>query len=108
MSKVTTKTHQDLDKKPVLEKPFVFNIMMVMLLVIALVFYMYIRNGLEGYTSRNISLEEANSQLQQELVYLNSELNDISRPGQIQKIAKEKLGMVNSTPQADVIFISKK
>ena len=99
---------QDINKVAFLEKPFVFKGLMIVSIVLTLIFYMYIRNGLEAYTSRNITLEESNAQLQQELVYLNSELNDLSRPGEIRKLAKEKLGMVNSTPQADVIFIAKR
>ncbi len=99
---------QDINKVAFLEKPFVFKGLMILMVVLTLILYMYIRNGLEAYNSRNITLEENNAQMQQELVYLNSELNDLSRPGEIQKLAKEKLGMVNSTPQADVIFITKR
>ncbi|MFA6619073.1 MAG: septum formation initiator family protein [Candidatus Neomarinimicrobiota bacterium] len=108
MSRASIKTHQNINKKAFLERPFIFNGILILLVVISLISYMYIRNGLEAYNSRNITLKESNSRLQQELVYLKSEINDLSRPGQIQKKAKEKLGMVNSTPQRDIIFIAKK
>lgn len=108
MRKATIRTHQNVNKKAFLERPFIFKGILILLIVASLISYMYIRNGLEAYNSRNITLKESNSQSQQELVYLKSELNDISRPGQIQKIAREKLGMVNSTPQADLIFVPRK
>ena len=106
MTKV--KTNKDLNKVHILERPMVFRGILILLIVFTLISYMYIRNGLESYNSNNIDLKESNSQLQQELVFLSSELNDLSRPGHIQKKAKDKLGMVNSTPQADVIFVAKR
>lgn len=108
MSKFDAKTHHDVGRIPLLQRSGIFNFLMMFILVFTLVMYMYVRNGLESLTSRNMNMRNSNAQLQQEIVYLSSELNDLSRPGQIQQTAKNQLGMVNSTPQADVIFVTKK
>ena len=108
MSKFDAKTHHDVGRIPVLERPGVFNLLMMLILVLTLVMYMYVRNGLESLVSHNVSMRASNAQLQQEIVYLNSELNDLSRPGQIQLTAKKQLGMIASTPQTDVIFVPRK
>ncbi len=102
------KTHHDVKRTQLVDNRIVFFLLLMIILVVTLVGYMYIRNGLDSLISRNITMKNNNSQLQQEIIYLKSEIIDLSRPGHIQRIAQEQLGMVNSTPQADAIFVKKK
>lgn len=102
------KTHLDVGKGQLLDNKVVFFLIIMIIFVITLVGYMYVRNGLDSLSSRNLAMKSNNAQLHQEILYLESEIIDLSRPGQIQRIAKEQLGMVNSKPQADAIFVKKK
>ncbi len=105
---MSIKTHHDVEKKKLLDNRIIFLFILLLLFVSTLVAYMYIRNGLDSLIASNLTIKSDNDQLQQKVIYLESEIIDLTRPGQIQKNAKEQLGMVNSTPQADVIFVKKK
>ncbi|MEA2076659.1 MAG: cell division protein FtsL [Candidatus Marinimicrobia bacterium] len=102
------KTHYDIQRIRLIDNKIIFSLLLMIILVATLVGYMYIRNGLDSLISRNLTMKSNNAQLQQEIIYLDSEIINLSRPGQIQRIAQEQLGMVNSTPQADAIFVKKK
>ena len=82
--------------------------MIMFMIVASLVAYMYVRNGLDALTTRNLAMKTNNLKLEQETKFLQSEVNDLSRPGQIRTIAGDQLGLVNSTPQPDAIFVKKR
>jgi len=104
---VNIKTHHDVEKKKLLDNKIIFFFILLLFFVSTLVAYMYIRNDLDSLIASNLTIKSDNDQLQQKVIYLESEIIDLKKPGQIQKIAKEELGMVNSIPQADVIFVKK-
>ena len=110
MKKSTIKTHVEIDEKSENERlgNFFFYFLIMLMIVMSLVSYMYVRNGMDAITSRNLAMKSNNIKLEQEIKFLQSEVNDLSRPGQIMAIAGEQLDLVNSTPQADAIFVKKK
>lgn len=105
---IKVKTPHDVNKKKILENKTFFLVMLMLLFVATLIGYMYIRNGLDSLISRNMSMKESNSQLQQNILYLETEIIYLSRPGYIQELAHEQLGLVNSAPQAEAIFVKKR
>ncbi len=107
MTKPNIKTHLEVNKQNEKKGNFVFYFVIILMIVASLVGYMYGRNGLDAVTTRNLALKSNNIKLEQEIKFLQSEVNDLSRPGQIQTIAGEQLGLVNSTPQPDAIFVKK-
>ena len=108
MKKSNIKTHLDTDKKNEKNGNILFYFLLILMVVASLVGYMYIRNGIDALTTRNLAMKNNNIKLEQEIKFLQSEVNDLSRPGQIRSIAGEQLGLVNSTPQPDAIFVKKK
>ena len=104
MKKSNIKTHLDTDKKNEKNGNILFYFLLILMVVASLVGYMYIRNGIDALTTRNLAMKSNNIKLEQEIKFLQSEVNDLSRPGQIRLIAGEQLGLVNSTPQPDAIF----
>lgn len=108
MTKQNIKTHLDVEKKDEKKGNILFYFLIMFMIVASLVAYMYVRNGLDALTTRNLAMKSNNIKLEQEIKFLQSEVNDLSRPGQIRLIAGEQLGLVNSTPQADAIFVKKK
>ncbi len=108
MKKSNIKTHLDTDKKNEKNGNIFFYFLLILMIVASLVGYMYIRNGKDALTTRNFAMKSNNIKLEQEIKFLQSEVNDLSRPGQIRSIAGEQLGLVNSTPQPDAIFVKKK
>ena len=97
----------EVEKKNEKKGNFFFYFLIIFMIVATLVAYMYVRNGMDAITSRNLAMKSNNIKLEQEIKFLQSEVNDLSRPGQIRSIAGEQLGLVNSTPQADAIFVKK-
>jgi cell division protein FtsB len=108
MIRTDVKTHLDVGKTRLIDRSIVFALTLMIILVFTLVAYMYVRNAYESLTARNLSMSSTNSKLQQEVLFTKSEINYLNRPGQIQELAKKELGMVNSTPQPDAIFVKKK
>lgn len=102
------KTHHDVQRKSLIDNRIFFSILLMLIFVATLVGYMYIRNALDSVIARNLTMQSNNAGLQQDIIYLKSEIIDLSRPGHIQEIAREQLGMVNSTPQADAVFVKKR
>ncbi|MCK4813651.1 MAG: septum formation initiator family protein [Candidatus Marinimicrobia bacterium] len=88
-----------------LDNPILFFVLIFLIIIASLVAYMYVRNGLNSISARNLALRNECIKKQQEIIYLKSEVIDLSRPGYIQSIAREQLGMVNSIPQADAIIV---
>ncbi|MBW6458095.1 MAG: septum formation initiator family protein [FCB group bacterium] len=89
------------------ENNYVFGFMLFFIIVGTLVAYLYIRNDLNAVNARNLALHNSCSRMYQESIFLESEVNELKRPGRIQRIAREELGMVNSRPQADAIIVKK-
>ncbi|MBN2780500.1 MAG: hypothetical protein JXR21_00885 [Candidatus Marinimicrobia bacterium] len=108
MSRPPIRTRQQKGFMHWIENPYLFFFLLLLLLVSTLVAYMYVRNGLNSVIAGNLALSNACTAKQQEVVYLRNEINELSRPGNIQRIAHERLGLVNSTPQADAIIIRKR
>jgi cell division protein FtsL len=108
MKKSNIKTHLDTDKKNEKKSNIFFYFLLILMVVASLVGYMYVRNGIDALTTRNLAMKSNNIKLEQEIKFLQSEVNDLSRPGQIRSIAGEQLGLVNSAPQPDAIFVKKK
>ena len=102
------KTPQDVNKTRLIDNKIFFLVLLILIFVATLVGYMYIRNGLDALISRNLAMKSSNDQLQQEILYMQTEIIYLSRPGHIQEIAHEQLGLVNSTPQAEAIFVKKR
>jgi cell division protein FtsL len=102
------KTHQDVNRTRLIDNKIFFLVVLMLIFVATLVGYMYIRNGLDALIARNLSMKSSNAQLQQDILYLETEIIDLSRPGHIQELAHEKLGLVNSPPQAEAIFVKKR
>ncbi len=90
-----------------IENNYVFGFILFFLIVGTLVAYLYVRNDLNAVNARNLALRNACSRMHQENIFLESEVNELKRPGRIQRIAREELGMVNSRPQADAIIVKK-
>ncbi|MDD3095174.1 MAG: cell division protein FtsL [Candidatus Neomarinimicrobiota bacterium] len=84
---------------------YFFGFLILMILVLALVAYMYIRNNLNLVSSINLSLQEDCRRLEQENIFLESEINELKRPGRIRQIAQEELGMVSSKPKAEAVLV---
>ncbi len=91
-----------------LDKPIFFSVLIFLIIVANLVAYMYVRNGLNSISTRNLALRNECLKKQQENIYLKNEVIDLSKPGHIQSIAREQLGMVNSIPQAEAIIVRKR
>ena len=108
MSKPEIKTHLDFDERRQLGVKTVMTILVILTLVATLVSYMYIRNGLDAVMARNLAMETSNNKLEQKIKYLQSEVNDLSRPGRIREAAEKELGMVIATPQADAVYVKKR
>ncbi len=108
MKKPNIKTHLEIEKKNENKGNVLFYFLIMFMIVASLVGYMYGRNGLDALTTRNLAMKTNNIKLEQEIKFLQSEVNDLSRPGQIRSIAGEQLGLVNSAPQPDAIFVKKK
>ena len=108
MKKPNIKTHLEIEKKNENKGNVLFYFMIMFMIVASLVAYMYVRNGLDALTTRNLAMKTNNLKLEQETKFLQSEVNDLSRPGQIRTIAGDQLGLVNSTPQPDAIFVKKR
>ncbi|MDZ7797462.1 MAG: hypothetical protein U5N56_10675 [Candidatus Marinimicrobia bacterium] len=85
-----------------------FFVTVLFVLVLVLIAYMYIRNALNDTSARNLVLSNDCSRLQQEIIYLESEINEYRRPGYIKRIAEEELKMIDSQPQADAIIVKKR
>ena len=102
------KTPQDVNRKRLIDNKIFFLVLLIVIFVATLVGYMYIRNGLDALIARNIEMKRSNDQLQQQILYLETEIIYLARPGHIQELAQEQLGLVNSTPQAEAIFVKKR
>jgi cell division protein FtsL len=87
---------------------YVFGFLVLVLLVTNLVAYMYMRNHLNLVSSSNLLLKEHCSRLEQENIFLESEINELKRPGHIRRIAQEELGMISSKPKADAVIVVKR
>ena len=81
---MSIKTHHDVEKKKLLDNRIIFLFILLLLFVSTLVAYMYIRNGLDSLIASNLTIKSDNDQLQQKVIYLESEIIDLTRPGQIQ------------------------
>lgn len=102
------KTPRDVNRTKLIDNKIFFLVLLILVFVTTLVAYMYIRNGLDALIARNIEMKRSNDQLHQEILYLETEIIYLSRPGHIQALAHEQLGLVNSTPQAEAIFVKKR
>lgn len=102
------KTHLDIERKREINIRALLIICLTVMLVLTLVSYMYIRNGLDSLVARNLTMETNNAKLEQKIKYLQSEVNELSRPGLIRQKAEQELGLVNSTPQAEAIYVKKR
>lgn len=102
------KNHHDVNRTRLIDNKIFFLVLLMLIFVATLVGYMYIRNGLDAVIARNIDMKAQNDQMQQEILYLETEIIYLSRPGHIQELAHEQLGLVNSTPQAEAIFVKKR
>lgn len=91
--------------KKMIRNPYVFAFLILMTLVLTLVAYMYIRNSLNLVSSINLSLKEDCRRLEQENIFLESEINELKRPGRIRQIAQEELGMISSKPKAEAVVV---
>jgi hypothetical protein len=97
MSAVKIRKHRETGFLRWIQNRIFFFLLLLFTLVLILVAYMYIRNDLNN-----------TSALRQDIIYLESEINELRRPGYIQRTAKEELGMIDSRPQADAIIVKKR
>jgi|GEM_PF-1127582 len=102
------RNHHDVNRTRLIDNKIFFMILLIVIFVATLVGYMYIRNALDALIARNITMKTSNDQLQQEILYLETEIIYLARPGHIQELAHEQLGLVSSTPQAEAIFVKKR
>ncbi len=108
MSAVKIHKHRETGFLRWIQNRIFFFLMVLMILVLTLIGYMYIRNALNETSARNLALDNTCSRLEQEIIYLESEINELRRPGYIKRIAGEELGMIDARPQGDVIIIKKR
>ena len=108
MSAVKIRKHRETGFLRWIQNRIFFFLLLLLTLVLILVAYMYIRNDLNDTSATNLNLSEECSALRQDIIYLESEINELRRPGYIQRTAKEELGMIDSRPQADAIIVKKR
>lgn len=87
---------------------YMYSFLLLLISVGSLISYMYIRNSLNLVSSTNILLREDCAKLEQENIFLESEINELKRPGHIRKTAEEELGMINSKPKPDAVILLEK
>lgn len=108
MKRKGIKQHKTGFMETLIANSYMFGFLLLLIVVGSLVSYMYIRNSLNLVSSTNILLKEDCARLEQENIFLESEINELKRPGHIRKTAQEELGMINSKPKPDAVILLKK